>query len=604
MDLIRNHRNLAPQVAIESLGITLLCCMALGMPMLLAFNAPPSSTFLNQAATLIGWGVWLLALASISQPTRHAPCTGGLAALHTALALLLVAALAAPMWADLPWSLSLSSTALIGAAALATQVAANASCRGLALPAFRAFCIGLVIAGLLSSVIGVIQVFIPAWADGNWIAKSYLDGRAVGNMRQPNHLSSLLLWSIVAVVWLGEARVVRRWGSTLLALLFIFVVVLSASRTGAASTLLLLVWGVLDKRLSRHARVLLVLAPVLYGVFWYGTGLWADHTHHVFGGETRFSGKGDISSSRYGIWSNTLTLIRMHPWAGVGFGEFNFAWTLTPFPGRPVAFFDHTHNIVLQFVVELGIPLALLVLGLLLYALVVAFRQALQPVAEDAAPGAALLRPAAFMMVLLILLHSLLEYPLWYAYYLLPAAFAFGLCLVGAEGPMLPAAALDRASASPPRRVRPLVVAALLLTMGGVASVFDYLRVVYIFAPPEGSQVSLAQRIVDGRKSVFFSHHADYAAATTAAHPADVMPAFLGAPHYLLDARLLQAWAKALDEAGDTQHARYVAQRLREFKNEQSAAFFAPCEAPPQPGAALPFQCIAPTREFKYEDFR
>src|SRR5439155_17968394 len=98
----------------------------------------------------------------------------------------------------------------------------------------------------------------------------------------------------------------------------------------------------------------------------------------------------------------TLTLIRMHPWAGVGFGEFNFAWTLTPFPGRPVAFFDHTHNLILQFVVELGVPLALLVLGLLLWALALALRGALQPAvvdADGAAPGTALLRPAAFMMV-------------------------------------------------------------------------------------------------------------------------------------------------------------------------------------------------------------
>jgi O-antigen ligase len=42
-------------------------------------------------------------------------------------------------------------------------------------------------------------------------------------------------------------------------------------------------------------------------------------------------------------------LIAQHPWLGVGFGEFNFVWTLTPFPDRPVAFFDHAHNLMLQF---------------------------------------------------------------------------------------------------------------------------------------------------------------------------------------------------------------------------------------------------------------
>ena len=56
-------------------------------------------------------------------------------------------------------------------------------------------------------------------------------------------------------------------------------------------------------------------------------------------------------------------MIAQQPWTGVGFGEFNFAWTLTPFPDRPMAFFDHTHNLPLQLAVELGLPLAALVLA-------------------------------------------------------------------------------------------------------------------------------------------------------------------------------------------------------------------------------------------------
>ena len=178
-----------------------------------------------------------------------------------------------------------------------------------------------------------------------------------------------MLWSIVAVVWLGEAKALRGELATALALVFIYVVVLSASRTGAVGMLTLAGWGLFDRRLSRNARRLLVLAPLIYGAMWWGTTVWATHSHQLFGGQTRFGGGGDISSSRFGIWSNTLSLIASHPWLGVGFGDFNFAWTLTPFPGRPVAFFDHTHNIVLNFAVELGVPLAIVVLALMMYAL-------------------------------------------------------------------------------------------------------------------------------------------------------------------------------------------------------------------------------------------
>ena len=216
-----------------------------------------------------------------------------------------------------------------------------------------------------------------------------------------------------------------------LVLVFIDVVVLSASRTGAVGMLTLAGWGLLDRRLSPTARRLLVLAPLIYGAMWWGTTVWATHSHQLFGGQTRFGGGGDISSSRFGIWRNTLSLIAAHPWFGVGFGDFNFAWSLTPFPGRPIAFFDHTHNLFLNFAVELGLPLAALVVALMVFALWKALGNAVADgrQASERFP----IQRAAFVIVLMVAVHSMLEYPLWYAYFLLPTAFAFGLCL---ERPM------------------------------------------------------------------------------------------------------------------------------------------------------------------------
>ncbi|TMH09429.1 MAG: polymerase, partial [Betaproteobacteria bacterium] len=288
---------------------------------------------------------------------------------------------------------------------------------------------------------------------------------------------------------------------------------------------------------------------------------------------------------------NTLALIAQHPWLGVGFGEFNFAWSLTPFPHRPTAFFDHTHNLPLQFAVELGLPLATLVLALLLYALWRAF-DASRHADKTTTP---MLR-AAFMMVLMMAVHSELEYPLWYAYFLLPTAFAFGFCLGTGS-----AHATDQAPARKGRRV--LLVASMLVMAGGAAALYDYEKVVVIFSPPDDAP-PLAQRIADGQRSWFFAHHADYAAATTAEHPSTVMPSFADATHYLLDTRLMMAWARAYEEAGDTERARHLAQRIKEFRNEESTAFFEPCLEAPTGGTPLPFQCLAPTRTMDYRDFR
>ena len=602
-----------------------LASLAIAFPTVIAYNVAPSATFFNQAAAFVGWGGFLMVLAA-SFARRAMPASSGSFALLGSLGILIAAALAASVFAAVPWALSLSSAGTMLAAVLAVAVAASAQRAGLGERAFLACCVALTVAGIASSAIGLIQVFAPNLPDGEWVAVAAIAGRATGNLRQPNHLSSLLLWSIVAVLWLGERRVIYREIAAVLAVLFVWVVMLSASRTGAIGVATLAVWGLLDRRLSRTTRLVLLALPVAFALLWGGTAMWAHATQQAFGAEARFTGSGIyVSYSRYGIWANALSMIAMHPWLGVGFGEFNFAWTLTPFPDRPVAFFDHAHNIALQFAVELGLPLATAVLALMSYALWQAWRNARDAGRAPSMPLSRLrsgnrerrldssgtMQRAAFVMVLMAGMHSLLEYPLWYAYFLLPVAFFFGLCLERPGQETVTAdAATDAAGDASGGMNLAFVVAGIVLVLGGALALADYRRVVVIFEPPADA-APLDKRIAAGRRSIFFAHHADYAAATVAEHPGKVMNAFERAPHYLLDARLMQAWAVALNENGETDKASYVARRLKEFRNEQSAEFFAPCTAAsasaPAYGAAgggLAFQCRAPVKPLAFEDFR
>jgi hypothetical protein len=76
----------------------------------------------------------------------------------------------------------------------------------------------------------------------------------------------------VAVIWLGETKTLDGRIAAALTLLFVYVIVLSASRTGALGTLTLAGWGLLDKRLSRRARIVLIATPLFYLVTWWATG--------------------------------------------------------------------------------------------------------------------------------------------------------------------------------------------------------------------------------------------------------------------------------------------------------------------------------------------
>lgn len=557
---------------------------AAALPTLLAYNVSPSPTFLNQALAFGGWGLFAGAIAlapGLSAPSGRTVLKPAWPLL-SALALVAAAAMASNLFGSLPASLAAAAVATLLAATVLVVAGAAATRGADAGAVFSAFCAAWLVTGLLNVAIGTIQVFAPALADGSWIARSGIPGRAVGNLRQPNHLSSLLLWAAIGLVGLLE---LRRMGLRLavgLMAAVVFGVVLTASRTGVVGIGLLAAWALVDRRLAQRTRALLLATPALYAAGWVLMALWSRLSHATFGGEARLA-EADLSASRFGIWADTLALIRAQPLLGVGFGEFNFAWTLSPMPHRPTAFFDHSHNLPLQLAAELGLPLAALVLGLLLLALWRGVRRS-----RTAGGDASLAARCTVAMLVLIGLHSLLEYPLWYSYFLLPTAFAFGIAVGGETKDV----ADDGARASRRAGRTMLTLAGVAVALGGLLSVADYARVAAIFGSGDQS-APLARRIERGRASVFFSHHADYAAATVAEQPSQELAAFDHAAHYLIDTRLLLAWARAFAEAGDLERARHLAQRLREFHNPQSAEFLAVCDRAVA-GEPPPFQCEPP----------
>jgi len=541
------------------------------LPTFLAFSQPPSPTVYNQllALALGGTALALLAGRPAAGQVRDAR------ALVAALGLCAAVTTASVVAGNLPAGLGFATAGFVLAAAALVAGGARASGDS----ALRqAFFTAWLLAGLCSAFVAVGQVFMPQALDGDWFAHSSAPGRAVGNLRQPNHLASLLLWSALAVLPLHAAARLRAAVAVPVFAWLVFALVLTASRTAVVGVVVLALWGVLDRRLPRFARGLLIAAPLMYVVGWAFMSWWAQTTAQTFVGAARLAGEGLSGGSRPLIWRDTLALVAAQPWLGVGAGEYNLAWSLTPSPQRSGEFFDHSHNLPLQLLAEYGVLLGGAVIALLLVALWLAWKRS----------AANIELRTAFMMVLLMGVHSQLEYPLWYAYFLLPTAWAWGLCLGATD-------AAPRAGGQ-----------AIALRIGGATMVaaalfaaIDYRRVVLVYAPGT-SEAPLAERIADGQRSLLFPHHADYAAATMAEHPGTQMAALQRASHYLLDTRLMTAWAVAYAEQGDLERARHLAERLREFNNPASVEFFAPCKAA---GASAPFQCAPPGRALDWRDF-
>jgi hypothetical protein len=250
-----------------------------------------------------------------------------------------------------------------------------------------------------------------------------------------------------------------------------------------------------------------------------------------------------------------------------------------------VAFFDHSHNLLLQLAVESGLPLTVAVAGGTGWALWRA-RSGLVAESDETARGA---RTALFMLVM-VGVHSLLEYPLWYTYFLMPAAIVAGW-FTGSV-PAEPGSG----GAGAARSFWPVVwvVTGALGFGGALWSTVEYARVAVIFEPElaHGEPEPLAVRIERGRRSVLWGHHADYALVTMAPEPQTVFDAFERPLYHLADTRLLVAYARALAARGELDRATHVAARLREFRNPLSNEFFSSCEGPGSDRLATPFQCL------------
>ena len=68
-----------------------------------------------------------------------------------------------------------------------------------------------------------------------------------------------------------------------------------------------------------------------------------------------------------------------------------------------------------------------------------------------------------------------------------------------------------------------------------------------------------------------------------------------------LDLQLLTSWALAHAEVGQTDKARFLAARLKEFDRPSVRQFFAVCATPQ---AEVAFQCTPPPPGLSFRDFR
>ncbi len=568
--------------------------VAVALAMLIDYHVSPSVTMPNQLVAVLGWGLVLLLSPA---PALQRPALRAVSPLLGVLALALAGCAIGIVTGSQPSPPGIGVLAYIGLAAALCLHGASAGATDL-VGYFRAMSIAMLAAGLCCAVIAILQVFAYDSLDNHLIAIPAQQGRAGGNIGQPNQFADLMLWGLIALLPLARAwripggPMLPRLGWAFAALLMLTGVVLSGSRTALFALVLIAGWGLVDRRMARALRIGLVLAPLVVIALQPVVA----STAHALGAAvvlTERDGTTDMTSFRSEIWSASIALIRQQPWLGVGWGGFNFAWTLTPGIARHAGLVDNAHDLPLHLAIELGLPAALAMMGLLLFAFVRAVRCAWRLEGE-----AGIAARAAVLLVLVMGVHSMLEYPLWYAFLLLPTAWTFGLTL-GAAAPLAPVAAGVPAAAPAPLRAWRAI--GLLMVVGAVSAWLDYMIIVDLFLPPSTSS-PLVERIQRAQASRLFSNQADAVAVSDLALTVDSLPLVVRSSHVLLTGRAMYVWANLLAAQGQVDKARYLAARLREFDLSGPRRWYAPCGDPAV--TTKPFQCLAPDHPVSWRDFR
>lgn len=361
---------------------------------------------------------------------------------------------------------------------------------------------GLLLAATLNAAIGLLQY--AGWSTplGAWLASAQ-PGEAYGNLRQRNQFATLMNIGLAAALWLS-ITVEKKTRGTHLGLGFCAVLLAaanaaSASRTGMLELCLLLILAwVWDSWWQPRARQILQLSLLAYGA----SSLLLPNLIDMDGGPqgiwSRLQAGDSGCNNRTVLWSNVLQLIAARPWAGWGWGELDYAHFVTQYVGpRFCDILDNAHNLPLHIAVELGIPVAVL-LGFL--GLVLVWRA--HPWLELSRP-----RQAAWAILSVVLLHSMLEYPLWYG----PFQLACLICLWVLHRPANDHDAVSRQMVL--ARELAIVICAFIAI---VYACWDYQRVRQLYLPPSNRAESYKENTLEQiRGSYLFQDQVMFAEFTT-----------------------------------------------------------------------------------------
>lgn len=249
-----------------------------------------------------------------------------------------------------------------------------------------------------------------------FIAEIPSNARPFANFAQPNTLATFYLLSVFSVVYLYEKSKINYLITAVLLVLLIFGIALTQSRTSWVFLLCLIIWWIWKglslnstKVKSRHIFIYSSLFVIFTLFVPYLSELLLLSAYSL---EERITG----GMARLNMWKQMLIAISNQPMSGYGWQQVSNAQIATTLQFSHFEWTEHAHNILLDLLIWNGIPLGLFIIimiGIWLSRFI-CLANSLENFWFLSAVGA-------------VIVHSMFEYPLEYAFFFLPIGFLFGL---------------------------------------------------------------------------------------------------------------------------------------------------------------------------------
>jgi hypothetical protein len=242
--------------------------------------------------------------------------------------------------------------------------------------------------------------------------------RPIANISQPNQLALLFCMAIGATWWLYQVERLHRIIGVGAVIVLLWGLTLTQSRIGWIIMPVFILFTCACQKnnsikkipgwlLSVFAAAYIALIAILPAI----SSLINVATNSAL------ARVGGSHSERIVLLQQALHISFSHPWFGAGWYEFGPQQIKIGLEYASSGYSQHAHNILINFAAEMGWPITIIVFGTLMFWLFMGCIR--RPISKEVGLG--------IFFFLAILVHSLVEYPLWYAYVLVPISFLIGM---------------------------------------------------------------------------------------------------------------------------------------------------------------------------------